>query len=268
MAKGKKSNKGSINILGLFGFAVGFGLIVWGIISGGNISDFIEPQSLAITVGGTIGALMMSFPSSVIKNIPKMFMMFAKPRKYDPQQYIDDMVEYSKIARSKSLLALEDAANDCTDPFVKSSLMLIVDANDSDKVREMLDDAINFMTERHQENYSFFTKLSVLAPAFGMIGTLVGLINMLKNLSSDPDGLGPRMSVALITTFYGCILANLIGAPIASRLKASNEEEILCMQIVEEGALGIISGANPRYIQERLELMLAPKKEGKKTKKK
>ncbi len=250
-----------MNISGLLGFLLGLGLIVYGMIGNGDsINTFIDFQSLAITLGGTLGALLMSFPFKIIKNVPKMVMMFLMPKKYDPQKYIEQMVEFAKIARSKSLLALEDSAKDCKDPFMKSSLMLIVDANDSDRVRAMLDDAIDFMCERHEENWTFFDKAGAVAPGFGMIGTLVGLINMLKNLSGNADGLGAGMSTALITTFYGCIVAHLISAPIAHRLRALHAQELLCMQIVEEGALAIISGANPRYIEEKLEFMLPKNK--------
>lgn len=246
-----------MNISGLLGFLAAVALIVWGIIGKGDpITTFVDTQSMAIVFGGTLGALIMAFPFKVIKNIPKMIWMTIKPKKYNPQYYIDQMVEYAKIARTKSLLALEDSANDCKDPFMKSSLMLIVDANDSERVKSMLDDAIDFMCERHEENVSVFDKGSALSPAFGMIGTLIGLIIMLKNLSEDQSKLGEGMSVALITTFYGSLFSNLICAPIATRLKAIHREEVLCMQIVEEGALAIISGANPRYIKEKLEFML------------
>lgn len=254
-----------MNISGIIGLLAGIALVIYGMIGQGDpISGFIDYPSMAITFGGTFGALLMSFPFKIIKNVPKMLLMFFKPKKYKPEEYIEQMVEYAKIARSKSLLALEDSANDCKDPFMKSSLMLIVDANDSDRVKAMLDDAIDFMCERHEENWSFFDRMGAVAPGFGMIGTLVGLINMLANLEGNAEGLGAGMSVALVTTFYGCIAAHLIASPIANRLKAIHAEELLCMQIVEEGALAIISGANPRYIQEKLEFMLPrnnPKKE-------
>lgn len=256
-----------MNITGILGFLAGLGLVVYGMIGSGDpLSGFIDYPSIAITCGGTFGALMMSFPFKVIKNVPKMLKLFAKPKKYKPQKYIDQMVEYAKIARSKSLLALEESANDCSDPFMKSSLMLIVDANDSDRVKSMLDDAIDFMCDRHEENTAFWDKMGAVAPGFGMIGTLVGLINMLANLSGNADGLGAGMATALITTFYGCIMAHLIAAPIANRLRTIHADELLCMQIVEEGALAIISGANPRYIQEKLEFMI-PKNKGKKKEK-
>ena len=246
-----------MNITGIIGFLAGIGLIVYGMIGGGDpLSGFIDIPSVAITVGGTFAAILISYPIKIIKNMPKMLGMYFKPKKYNPQEYVDQMVEYSKIARSKSLLALEDSANSCTDPFMKSSLMLIVDANDSDRVKSMLDDAIDFMCERHEESWSVWDRMAAVAPGFGMIGTLIGLINMLANLDGDPAALGAGMSTALITTYYGCIMAHLIAAPIANRLKALHGDELLCMQIIEEGALAIISGANPRYIQEKLEFML------------
>lgn len=257
-----------MNITGIFGFLAAVALIVYGMVAKGDpLTLFRDYQSMAIVFGGTLGALIMAYPFKVIKTIPKMLWMTIKPKKYNPRYYIDQMVEYAKIARTKSLLALEDSANDCKDPFMKSSLMLIVDANDSDRVKSMLDDAIDFMTERHEQNVSVFDKGSALAPAFGMLGTLIGLIIMLAHLSDDADSLGAGMSVALITTFYGSIFSNLICAPISTRLKGIHKEEVLCMQIVEEGAIAIISGANPRYIQEKLEFMLPDKdKSDKKTK--
>lgn len=257
-----------MNISGIIGFIAATALIVYGCVgSGAPISNFYDPASIAIVVGGTMGALLVGVPFKVIKNIPKMIGMVFKPKKLVPEKYIESMVEYAKIARTKSLLALEDSANECKDPFMKSSLLLIVDANDSDRVKEMLDDAIDFMCDRHEENWAVFDKMGGVAPGFGMIGTLVGLINMLANLSGNPDGLGAGMATALITTFYGCIIAHLIATPVSNRLKANHAKEVLCMQIVEEGALAIISGANPRYIQEKLEFML-PKNSGKSKKKK
>ncbi|MEG0615224.1 MAG: MotA/TolQ/ExbB proton channel family protein [Oscillospiraceae bacterium] len=226
-----------------------------------NFKGFIDMPSLAMVVGGTIAAMIFSFPTNVLKDVPKMIGMVFLPKKFEPKKYIEQMVEYCKVARLKGILQLEESANECTDPFMKSALMLIVDANDSEKVQAMLDDSIDFMCERHEANISIWLKASSTAPAFGMIGTLVGLINMLASLDpTDPDSaasLGANMSVALVTTFYGCILAHCMFNPVANQLKYYHNKELLCMQIVEEGALAIISGANPRYVQEKLEMMLS-----------
>lgn len=249
-----------MNISGLIGLVLAFALIIYGIMSGGQISNFFEAASVFIVVGGTIGALIFNFPLSVLKTVPKMLKIAFMPKKYDPEKYITEMVDHCKTARMNGILALEESANACTDPFMKSALMLIVDANDSDKVKTMLDDAIDFMCERHENNFALWAKGAGIAPAMGMIGTLVGLVNMLATLdptnSDSAASLGMSMSTALITTFYGCILAHLIFTPIGNLCKYNHNQEILCLQIIEEGTLAIAAGANPRYVEEKLRMML------------
>ena len=250
-----------MNISLIIGWVISFGLVIFGIFNGGDIGSFIEVASLAITVGGTIGCLVASFPLSYLAGVPKKFAMALFPKKYKPEKYIDEIVEYAKIARGRGLLALEESANNCKDPFMKSALMLIVDANDADKVRGMLDDAISFMCERHENGRAFFEKGVGIFPAFGMLGTLVGLVNMLASMEESADGLASGMATALITTFYGSLFANVIFAPLAAALKNTHEDELLCMQIIEEGVLAIAAGSNPRYIQEKLEFMLPKSKQ-------
>lgn len=252
-----------MNISLIIGWVVAFGLVLFGIffqdgaIVPGNMMNFIEISSLAITVGGTIGCLIASFPMSYLKGLGKRFMIALKPKKYDPTKYIANIVEYAQVARTRGLLALEESANQCPDPFMKSSLMLIVDANDPEKVRGMLDDTIMFMCERHENGRSFFEKGVGIFPAFGMLGTLIGLINMLNQMDfNHPERLTGGMAQALITTFYGSLFANVLFAPIGMALKNTHEQELLCMQIIEEGVLAIAGGSNPRYIQEKLEFML------------
>ncbi|MBP1544707.1 MAG: MotA/TolQ/ExbB proton channel family protein, partial [Oscillospiraceae bacterium] len=207
-----------MNISLIVGWVIAIGLVLYGIFNGGDIADFVDIPSLAITVGGTIGCLFASFPLSYLAGVPKKFGMALFPKKFKPVKYIDEIVEYAKIARGRGLLALEESANNCKDPFMKSALMLIVDANDADKVRGMLDDAISFMVERHENGRAFFEKGVGVFPAFGMLGTLVGLVNMLATMDSNPDGLASGMATALITTFYGSLFANVFFAPLASAL--------------------------------------------------
>ncbi len=249
-----------MNITGIIGFILAMGLIVWGIMSGGEIDNFIDPPSVAIVVGGTIGAIIFTYPASVLKNTGKMLKIAFFPKKYDPETYITEMVEHCKTARMKGILALEESANACTDPFMKSALMLIVDANESDKIKSMLDDSIDFMCERHENNYAMWVKCTAIAPAMGMVGTLIGLINMLKGMdvtdSSSAGSLGDSMSTALVTTFYGCIIAHVMCGPIGNLCKYNHNQEILCLQIIEEGTLAIAAGANPRYVEEKLRMML------------
>lgn len=248
-----------MNITIIIGWVLAFGLTIFGIMNGGQLDWFIDIPSVAITLGGTLGGLVASFPMSTLAALPKLFKIALFPPKYNPQKYIDEIVEYARIARSQGILTLEDSANKAKDPFMKKSLLLLVDANDTEKIREMLEDAINFTDERHSNNRAFFEKGAALAPAFGMLGTLVGLVNMLKVMNENPDGLGSSMATALITTFYGSLFANVIFGPIDSSLKNANESEILCMQIICQGAMAIAAGSNPALIREKLEFMLADK---------
>lgn len=248
-----------MNITIIIGWVLAFGLTIFGIFNGGNINNFIDVASIAITVGGTFGGLIASFPLSTLKAIPKLLKIALIPPKYDPQKYIDEICEYARIARSQGILTLEDSANKASDPFMKKSLLLLVDANDTEKIREMLEEAISFTDDRHAANRAFFEKGVALAPAFGMLGTLVGLVNMLKVMADNPDDLGSSMATALITTFYGSLLANVIFAPIDSALKNANDNEILCMQIICQGSMAIASGFNPALIREKLEFMIADK---------
>lgn len=256
-----------MNLSLIIGWVLSFGLVIFGIIfkmedgsvsvDAGAIMNFVEVQSLAITVGGTLGCLVASFPLSYLKGVGKRLGMAIKPKKYDPTKYIAEIVDYAQVARTRGLLALEESANQCQDPFMKSSLMMIVDANDPEKVRGMLDDTIMFMCERHDQGRAFFEKGVSIFPAFGMLGTLIGLINMLKSVDlTNPAALTVGMATALITTFYGSLFANVIFAPVGMALKNVHEDELLCMQIIEEGVLAIAGGSNPRYIQEKLEFML------------
>ena len=244
-----------MNLSLIIGTVLAVGLVVYGMLNGGEFSYFIDIPSIFITVGGTIGVLIAISPLSFLKRVPKLIKIALFPPKYDPQKYITELVEFAKIARSKGLLALEDGANKCEDPFMKQSLMLIVDANDSSKVRQMLEDSLDFMEERHAEGAEFFSKGASLGPAFGMLGTLVGLVIMLQNM--DGGNLGPAMAVALITTLYGSVLANIVFTPLEAALKNAHASEMFCMRIVVEGVMSIAAGSNPRLIQEKLEFMLA-----------
>lgn len=251
---------------GLIGLAMGIGLIIYGILGSGEISSFIDPGSIAITVGGTLAATIMSFPFGTFKYIPSHFkIMFSKP-KHKPEEYIEKVVDYAQEARRKGLLTLEDKANQEDDEFFKSCIMLIVDAIEPSKVKEMLDNELDCLEQRHAKGWQLYEKAATFAPAYGMIGTLIGLINMLKDLGSMTEaeggaaaGLGAGMSVALITTFYGSLLANLVLMPIANKLKIKHFEEMVCKEVIVEGVLAIHSGTNPRHIEERLKAFVRGK---------
>ena len=232
----------------IIGFLVGAALIVNGIAWGetydlGNLANFADVPSIIIVLGGTIAAIVANYPVKHLKEIPKHFKIIMDGKKFNPIEYIDTLVEFAQVARKNGLLALEEKANQVEDPFFKQGIMLIVDATDADRVREMLNNDLDNLAARHDEAAGMYEKGSATAPAFGMIGTLVGLINMLKSMDlSDTNGaasLGSSMSVALVTTFYGCLLANLFFNPIASKLRIRHAEEELCKTIIIEGVLSI-----------------------------
>ncbi len=245
-----------MNISIIVGWVVCIFCVAFGIMQGGTMDMFIDPPSLLITVGGTIGVLIACTPLSSLGKIPKWLKIAVLPPKFDPRLYITELVEYATIARSKGLLALEESANGARDPFMKSALMLIVDANDAEKVRDMLESAVDHTAERHKEGSGFMSLGASMGPAFGMLGTLVGLVIMLYGMQENPDALGSSMAVAIITTFYGSLLANVIFGPLENALKNAHADEELCMNMIIEGVMAIAAGSNPRLIQEKLEFML------------
>ena len=218
----------------------------------GNLINFFDLSSILIVIGGTLAVVIACYPK-LAKSFPKHIKIMLRAQAFDPTVYVEQLVELAQIARKNGLLALEEKANEQSDPFFKQAIMLIVDANDPDRVRSILENDIEQTSARHQDVVAMYERGSNAAPAFGMIGTLIGLINMLKGLSdADMNSLGPNMSVALITTFYGSFLAHVVFNPIAANLTARDEEEVLCRQIIVEGIMAIQSGENPKFLRERL----------------
>jgi chemotaxis protein MotA len=229
-----------------------------------NITDsFVDVPSLAITVGGCFAALMVAFPLSDFAKFPKWAGICFMPSKYDPQDYIAQIVEFAKEARIKGLLSLEDKLAEANDEFLKSSLMLVVDSVEPEKVHNLLQAELDKMDERHGVGRSFMEQGGAFAPGFGMIGTLIGLVNMLKDMS-DPNSIGPAMATALLTTLYGSMLANLLFSPMANKLSVRHNEEYLCRELIVEGVEAIQAGENPKFIEEKLNLLVIQKKKGKK----
>lgn len=221
----------------------------------GWITNFFDPASILITIGCTIFVVIASFPGKMLGSIPQHLKTVLNNKQFDPLYYIDQLVELAQIARKNGLLSLEEKANEQQDPFFKQAIMLIVDAYDPDKVRGILETDIENMSARHEDAAAMYDKASSVAPAFGMIGTLVGLINMLKSMNLDEGGqstIGSDMGTALITTLYGCILAHMIFGPIATILRTRDADEVLCKMIIVEGVMSIQAGENPKFLRERL----------------
>lgn len=221
----------------------------------GNLGNFFDAASIFIVIGCTMAIVVASFPPKQLGSMGKHFGIILNAKKFDPMYYVDQLVELAQTARKNGLLSLEEKANEQTDPFFKQAIMLIVDANDADKVRGILQNDIDCMSARHEDAAAMYDKASSVAPAFGMVGTLVGLINMLSNMTMDAGGsssIGKDMGTALITTLYGCILAHMIFGPIANNLRIRDGEEVLCKEIIVEGIMSIQSGENPKFLKEKL----------------
>lgn len=250
----------------VIGILAGFGLIMLSMIFSMDplgidpvrLLNFVDIPSLFVVLGGTIATVVASYPTDALKKIPKHMKILVSGNRYDPMVYIEKLVEFSQIARKNGLLALEEKANAEQDPFFKQSIMLIVDATDPEKVKSMLENDLDKLATRHDDGVGIYTLASEKAPAFGMIGTLIGLINMLKGMdvSSGESNIGADMSVALITTLYGCIFAHLIFSSIANKLRIRGDEEYLCKEIIIAGVLSIQSGETPKFMEEKLVSLL------------
>ena len=220
-----------------------------------NLKAFAHLPSLFITVGGTFGVMMIAFPGSSFKKIGKHLKIIFRPQIFDTREVIRQIVELATEARMKGLLSLEDKLSEIEDPFLYNSLMLVVDSVDQEKVKTLMETELMQLEDRHALDRAFYEKGAAFAPAFGMIGTLIGLILMLGNMK-DVDVLASGMAVALITTLYGSFLANIVFLPIASKLKMRHEEEFICKNLIMEGVLAIQEGENPRFIEEKLYKLL------------
>ncbi len=242
----------------LGGIVVGLALIFWGIVSGGaGIGSYIDPPSIIIVIGGTFAASFVAIPIGNILGIGKVFGKAMNNSNDNAGEIIKKIIELANVARREGLLALEEAVTAIQDDFLKKGVMLIVDGTDPELVKSILETEMAYIDGRHTGGRKMFDALGALAPAFGMIGTLIGLVAMLQNLS-DPKAIGPSMSVALLTTFYGSLLANLIFIPVSMKLAVKSEQELLTKEIMVEGLLSIQAGENPRIIEEKLKAFLSP----------
>ena len=248
----------------LVGLVMCLVLVVFGIVFDGasvivsNLNSFVDAPSAIITFGGAISCVLIMCNS--FGDMAKKFGGFGialKTEETNVIEAIEELIKLSNIARKEGLLALEESANNMEDPFVKKGLMLVVDGTEPELVSSIMESELNCIEDRHKDTIGFWENIASMGPAWGMIGTLIGLVNMLKALD-DPSAIGPAMAVALITTLYGSLLANWIATPIATKLKAKNAEEILTKEILVEGILSIQAGENPRVIEEKLKTFLPP----------
>lgn len=246
-----------MDISTIIGIISGISLMIVSILISGELITYWSFASILIVLGGTIASTLTCFPLKNFLNMPKIIKKAFLHKEESPDDVIEDIINLANIARKEGLLSLEEYAEDLNDVFLKKGIMLVVDGTDPELVRNILDTELLFLEERHADGQDIFATMGKFAPAFGMIGTLIGLINMLKHLD-DPSTIGPNMSIALVTTFYGSALANVVFLPLASKLKARSKSEILIKELAIEGLLAIQAGENPRIIEEKLKTFISP----------
>lgn len=250
----------------LIGLIMCFAFMIIGIVTGdggvASLGNFYDLTSIFVTFGGSFMCtlIMTDGIPQYLSNI-KSFKLILKTKKTNEIETIKTIIDLSNVSRKEGLLALEEAANTVEDDFLKKGLLLIVDGTDPELVRSIMETELIALEDRHKTVISFWENLASMGPAWGMIGTLIGLINMLKTLS-DISTVGPNMAVALVTTFYGSVLANWVATPCATKLKANNDKEVTLRNIMVEGLLSIQAGENPRVIEEKLKSFLSPKDRG------
>jgi chemotaxis protein MotA len=239
----------------LVGILLGFALIGSAIAAGGELISFLNPQGFLIVVGGTLAATIVRYSFRRSWGAVKVARRAFEVEEHTSHALVRHIVELSQLARRESVLALDSV--DIQDPFLAKGIQLAVDGTDPRVIESILSSELVQSVERHRNGQRVFMGMGESAPAFGMIGTLVGLVHMLTNMN-DPTKIGPAMAVALITTLYGAIMANLIFLPIADKLADRTRRERIRKEIVIQGVDCLMSGIHPRVIEEKLVSYLAP----------
>ena len=242
----------------LIGIVLGWALIIGAILIGEGAGTFLNIPSILITIGGTFTATLINFP---LGNVLGVFSVVKKTVMYklpSATAEIERMVRLARVARSEGLLALENSLDEIHDPFLQKSIQLVVDGTDPEVLRDVLTTELEQLRLRHSTGKSILDFMGSAAPAFGMIGTLIGLVQMLSNMK-DPSSIGSGMATALITTFYGSLVANLICIPLAGKLELRSRQESVSKMLIIEGVAAIQAGLNPRLVEEKLKTFLEPK---------
>ena len=250
-----------MDLASIIGLVLGLGFVLFGILQGGSIALFIDLPSMFIVVGGTIGATLINYPLADVIGIFKIVQKAFLHHEDSPIGIIEIMVDFAETARREGILSLEQKAQTVDDEFLRKGINLAVDGTEPEYIKEIMTTELDYIGERHRIGAGIFDAMGAYAPAFGMVGTLIGLINMLASMD-DPSSIGPSMSVALVTTLYGAFLANLIFLPIAGKLKARSASEILIKDLCVEGIMSIQSGDNPRIVEGKLKAFLSPSMRG------
>lgn len=247
-----------MDLSSVIGFIGGIMVIAVTILLSGDLAGYVHIPSIICTFGGTIAITVMAFPMNKLREGIAALRHVFFYSETDAENVIKSIIGLANVARKEGLLALEEAAQQLKDDFLQKGVLLIVDGTDPELVRNILETELSFIEERHKSSQSVYEFMASIGPGFGMLGTLIGLINMLANLS-DPSTVGPNMAVAIITTLYGSLLANLFCNPTINKLKLRSSQESLMKEVMLEGMLSIQAGENPRIIEEKLKAFMSPK---------
>ncbi len=257
----KRNNKlrvGSMDISTILGVIGAFGLVTLAIAQGGGVFLFVNFPSAVIVFGGTLGATLVHYP---FKDVFSTFSIVKKTLFHEesaPNQRIEQLVRFAGKARKEGILSLQSVMSEVSDPFFIKGLQMAVDGQEPESLKGVLTREIEYIQERHEKGGEILMAMGNYAPALGMIGTLIGLVQMLQTMN-DPSTIGPAMAIALLTTLYGALTANLLCIPMAGKLKIRSREEILNKVLVSEGIGMILEGSNPRIIEQKLHAFVAPR---------
>jgi len=247
-----------VDIATIFGILAGLALVVMTILMGGDAAIFIHGPSMAVVIGGAVAATLINFKVKEVIGVISVVRKAFFSENYNNVGLIEQIVELSKKARRDGLLAIDREVNQIEDDYLRKGMEMVVDGTEPEVIRSVMETELSYLMERHKTGQKIFNSLGTYAPAFGMIGTLIGLIAMLTKLE-DPSQIGAGMAVALITTFYGALSANLIFLPIAGKLKNRSDEEVIIRELIIEGVLAVQYGEHPNSINRKLLNFLAPK---------
>ena len=248
-----------MDIATFVGLILAGALVLISIAMGGSMSWFISVPSAMIVLGGTMGATLLSYPLAEVLGVFKVVKNVFFHRSQSVETIIQNMVEFGKLARKEGILSFESKLKDIEDPFFAKGVSLAIDGMESNAIKDVLSTEIAYVEERHSLGAEIFTTMAAYAPAVGMMGTIIGLVQMLMQMS-DPSSIGAPMAVALLTTFYGTVIANLLCIPMALKLKTRSKQEILLKELVLEGIMSIQAGDNHRLIEQKLMAFLPQKR--------
>jgi chemotaxis protein MotA len=256
VARGSRGEIG-VDVATIIGLILGAVLIGLAIVLGGDVASYLNAPSVLIVVGGATCATMVAYPLARFLRLPKVVMktIFVKPT--DPVALLKQMVELAEIARRDGILALENMTEQIEDDFLITGIQMAVDGTDPEVIQTVMETELENLIERHEAGKGLLDSLGRFAPAYGMIGTLIGLVAMLSNMN-DPSRIGAGMAAALLTTLYGALLANMVFLPLADKLAQRSSEEVLSKTIIIQGVMSIQAGDNPRNVQSKLMTFVPP----------